>query len=284
MTGTDANTWMILRTGWDWEPSVLIGCLLLAMAYLFLVRIRRLAHLLAFLGGIVVMLLALVSPLDPLSDEYLFSAHMVQHLLLILIVPPLLLWGIPRASMEAALSVGWVGRTEHNLHRPALLWLLATMTLLAWHLPWLYNAALASENVHIVMHLMFLVTWTMYWWLALAPAPDRRLSPGVSLIYLFTAGLVNVVLGIVFTFLPPGAYPQYVHPEDSRGWLPVLRGQWGLTPAADQQWGGLLMWVPAGLVFLLAMLFSAARWHRDRTQPFGDDSRGAQRGEWASSV
>lgn len=284
MTAAIPNGWTILRTGWDWDPSVVIGCLLLAVVYPVLVRPRRWRHLLAWMAGVAVLLLALVSPLDPLSDEYLFSAHMVQHLLLILIVPPLLLLGIPRAGMEAALATGWVGRIEHGLHRPVLLWLLATMTLVAWHLPVLYNAALASEGVHVVMHLMFLVTWTMYWWLVLAPAPQKRLSPGVALIYLFTAGLVNVVLGIIFTFLPPGAYPEYVHPADARGWLPLLRGQWGLTPAVDQQWGGLLMWVPAGLIFLIAMLASGARWYRGGTSPISAEPRAARRGEWASSA
>lgn len=284
MTGAAVNGWTILRTGWDWDPSVVTGCLFLAVIYLVLVRRRRSIQLMAWMAGVTVLLLALVSPLDPLSDEYLFSAHMVQHLLLILVVPPLLLWGIPRASMEEALAAGWVGRTERGLHRPVLLWLLATMTLVVWHLPVLYNAALASEGVHIVMHLMFLVTWTMYWWLVLAPVPQKRLSPGVALIYLFTAGLVNVLLGIIFTFLPPGAYPEYVHPGDARGWLPVLRGQWGLSPAADQQWGGLLMWVPAGLIFLIAMLISGARWYRGGTPPVPAGSQVAHPGEWASSV
>jgi putative membrane protein len=283
MTGAEVNGWTILRTGWDWDPSVVIGCLFLVVSYLVLVRQRRWPHLLAWMGGVAVLLLALVSPLDPLSDDYLFSAHMLQHLLLILIVPPLLLMGIPRAGMEKALAVEWVGRTEHGLHRPVLLWLLATMTLVAWHFPLLYNAALASEGVHIVMHLMFLVTWTMYWWLVLAPAPEKRLSPGVALIYLFAAGLVNVLLGIFFTFYPPGAYPEYMHPEDVHGWLPVLREQWGLTPALDQQWGGLLMWVPAGLIFLIAMLYSGARWYRGGTPSVPAGSRVAQSGEWASS-
>jgi len=282
MTGVEMNGWTLLRTGWDLDPSVLIGCLMLAVIYVLLVPLRRVVHILAWMTGVGVLLVALVSPLDPLSDEYLFSAHMLQHLLLILAVPPLLLWGIPQDSMESALRVGWVGRVEHRLHRPVLLWLLATMTLTLWHLPALYNAALANEGVHIVMHLMFLVTWTMYWWLVLAPVPQRRLPPGVAILYLFSAGLVNVVLGIIFTFLPPGQYPQYLHPADERGWLPLLRGQWGLTPAVDQQWGGLLMWVPAGLIFLVAMLVAASRWYRGGTQPLPNDSGVARRSGWAS--
>lgn len=284
MTAAGINGWTLLRTGWDWEPSVVTGCAALALFYAWRVRPWRLRAALSFAAGLLVMLLALVSPLDPLSDEYLFSAHMLQHLLLILMVPPLLLWGLPPAAIESALQRGWVDRTERWLHRPLLLWLLATGTLALWHLPVLYNAALASEGIHIVMHLMFLVTWTMYWWLILSPVPERRLPTGFAMLYIFTAGLVNVVLGIVFTFLPPGLYPQYLHPLDARGWLPLLRGQWGLTPAVDQQLGGLIMWVPAGLVFLGTLLGTASRWYRGGSRDASAASGLARKRELASPL
>ena len=131
-----------------------------------------------------------------------------------------------------------------------------------WHMPRLYDATLASEPLHIFEHLMFLVTATIFWWPILAPLEDSRMSHGAAFAYLGAAMLVTGVLGILITFAPVGTYAAYLHPQDELGILDALRHSWGLTTEADQELGGLLMWVPGGLVYLGAIMAVLARWYR----------------------
>jgi putative membrane protein len=209
-----------------------------------------------------VMLLALISPLDVLADEYLFSAHMLQHMLLVLAVPPLLILGIPHQLAQSIVSVHWLAVLERGLRNPLLAWTLGMAALWIWHMPRLYDATLASEPLHIFEHVIFLVTATIFWWPILAPLQDSRMSHGAAFAYLGGAMLVTGILGILITFAPVGEYTAYLHPEDSLGILDGLRHSWGLTTEADQELGGLLMWVPGGLVYLCAIMAVLARWYR----------------------
>lgn len=254
--------WSILRIAWAWDPSVVLGCCALALGYLAVVRFRPVPQAPWFFAGVGVLLFALVSPLDVLGDRYLFSVHMVQHLLLLLVVPPLLLRGLPVDPLRRLLRRPLLHRVERGLTHPLVAWLLAAGTLWVWHVPTLYGAALASEPIHIGQHLTFLVTATIFWWRICVPLPERRLAPMLTLPYLFTAGLSNAVLGALLTFAPAGLYPAYGHPVDLLGILPTLRGAWGLSPAVDQQLGGLLMWVPGGLVYLGALLAVVIHWYQ----------------------
>jgi cytochrome c oxidase assembly factor CtaG len=215
-----------------------------------------------FLLGDLVMLLALISPLDVLADDYLFSAHMLQHMLLILAVPPLLILGIPRALATSIVRVPALGAIERMLRNPGLAWTLGMAALWIWHVPRLYDATLASEPLHIFEHLVFLVTATIFWWPILAPLEQSRMNHGAAFAYLGGAMLITTVLGILITFAPVGAYTAYLHPEDSLHILAGLRDSWGLTTESDQEFGGLLMWVPGGLVYLCAIMAVLARWYR----------------------
>ena len=246
---------------WDWEPSVLLGCVTLAAAYLAVARQRTAAQSLCFLAGVVLLLLDLVSPIDTLGDTYLFSAHVLQHFLLALIIPPLWLLGIPQTVAERALRKPGIARTERVLSRPVLAWSLGVGAMLAWHIPALFNAALASDALHIFQHLSFLVTGAIFWWPVLSPLEPRRLPPLAAIVYLFSACTACSLLGAVLTFTPPGWYPAYRNPADHLGILREIRAGWGLDPRTDQQLGGMLMWVPGCLVYLTAILARVARWY-----------------------
>lgn len=228
----------------------------------------------SFVLGVLVLLFALVSPLDVLGDGYLFSAHMAQHLLLIEVVPPLLLLGLPPGAVARLLAWPPADRLERTLGRPAPAWLLGTGVLWAWHAPALYNAALASEGIHVVQHLSFLVAATVFWWPVLAPLSARRLPAWAAVGYLFAGAFANSVLGIVLTFSPPGLYPAYLRPADPLGILPLLRDGWGLTPAADQRLGGGLMWMIGGLVYLLAIALVVARWYSAADEAADEAAKG----------
>jgi putative membrane protein len=202
------------------------------------------------------LLIALVSPLDALSDTYLFSAHMVQHLLLLLLVPPLFIMGIPGQLAGDMLEKPIFSRLEQILRKPLLAWLTGVCTIWLWHLPALYNAALANENIHIFEHLCFLVSGLIFWWPVVSPLHDHRLPANVVIPYLLAAGAVNDILGMLLTYANPAIYPAYLQPVDALGILRLIRVGWKLTPATDQQLGGLIMWFPGGLIYILALLFN----------------------------
>ncbi len=255
------TNWHLLLSAWDWEPSVIIGCVLLLFCYAAVLRFRFQRQWLSFAAGVLVLFLALVSPIDTLADEYLFSAHMVQHILLILVVPPLLIMGIPREHIQRLLRNSVAARAEHFLSKPLLAWTLGVGTMWLWHWPPLYSAALSHEGIHIAEHVMFLVTATIFWWPMLNPLAESRLSPLGAVVYLFGACTAHTVLAILITFAPIGIYPSYLQPADSLGILPLLRNDWGITPRMDQQLGGLLMWVPVCLIYLGFLLATIIRWY-----------------------
>jgi cytochrome c oxidase assembly factor CtaG len=249
----------LLLKAWEPEWSINLGCIA-ALAFDYWKVSANAWQRISFTVGIVVMMLALESPLDALGDDYLFSAHMAQHLFLILIVPPLLLLGISQRSTRQWLRVPWVNALESRLGNPWVSWFSCIVVMTAWHVPIFYNYALAHESVHVMQHLSFLVTATMFWWPVFHPIPERRLSTGVAVLYLFAAVAENSVLGIIITFMRVGHYPAYQHPVDEYGALHLIRDQWGLSAAADQRLGGLLMWIPGCSVYFVVILALIARW------------------------
>ena len=256
------TTGHLLAITWTWEPSILIGCAALVALYFGLRREIKLdRRALLYCTGVAAMFFALTSPLEKLGDTYLFSLHMLQHLLLLLVTPPLMLAGMPPDLMQRFLDRPRVARLERILGRPLVAWILGMGTIWIWHWPALYNAALLDENIHILEHLCFLVTATIFWWPILAPVESRRLQPLATIPYLFAAAAASSALGIILTFSQPGLYPAYVTPVDRYGALSLIRDTWGLTLAVDQQLGGLFMWVPGSLVYLSAILVGLARWY-----------------------
>lgn len=263
-----------LLTAWNWDPAILIGLLLTAGLYgRGLNRVWRQAgpgrgvskaQAAAFTGGILALFLALVSPLDPVG-EALFSAHMVQHLVLVLVAAPLLMFGAPQVALAWALprrarrslQPWWrrrVGlRTAWRILSSAgVSWSLFALVLWLWHLPVLYQAALRSELIHAAEHLSFLGAALLFWWcIAQYVHGSRPRYPlGAGLLFVFTTTLHSTLLGALLTFSPQPWYPDY------SSTVPA----WGLTPLQDQQFAGVIMWVPMGIVYLAALLAILGRW------------------------
>jgi putative membrane protein len=237
---------------WELHPSVILGLACLGGLYVLLGGAsapRR--RLVAFGGSLFLLLITLNGPLDELSDQYLFSVHMVQHLLLTLVFPPLFLYGLPAAVVRRVARPGWVLRGGRFLVRPLVAALLFTAVIVFWHLPRFYDAALRDEAVHIVEHLMFLVVSVIMWWPVLSPVPElpRTSYPG-QMLYLFLLGIPMSIVGALITLAAQPLYTFYVG-------VPRL---FGLSPLADQEIGGLIMWVPGGLIFWLAMTVVWFRW------------------------
>lgn len=217
-----------------------------------------------FLAGVVALLLALVSPLDRLAAPF-FSMHMVQHMLLVTVAAPLLvlgapnlafLWAIPRGPRRA-LGRWWNGTRLlpalwHGLSHPAAAWGLHTGVFWLWHIPALYQAALAHKALHALEHLSFLATAMLFWWALFQAGVRRRMGYGGALLYLFTAMIQGAILGALITFSPAPWYP----PSTSQAAFQ------NLDPLRDQQLAGLIMWIPGGPLYLALFLLFVARWLR----------------------
>ena len=266
--------WQLFISAWEWHPTVIAGCLLLLVAYFAATRSRTDKSALFFVAGVVLMFLALVSPLDTLGDDYLFSAHMLQHILLNMVAPPFFVLGVPAWLLQRALRPPPVSALERVLGHPFVAWTLGSGTLAIWHLPALFDATLEHEDIHIFEHLTFLVTGTILWWPAFARMESRRLPSLKAALYLLLASVPNALLGIFLTFCRTPLYSGYLHPTDELGALSLIRGRWGLDPLTDQQLGGAFMWVIGSVIYGWAILALVARWYR---QPETEED--AQRGQ-----
>jgi putative membrane protein len=249
---------------WSFDAGTVVPLLLSAALYLRGARASRGVshrHQVLFWSGWAVLALSLVSPLHPLG-EALFSAHMAQHEILMLAAAPLLvlsrplvafLWGLPfgwRRDLGAWSKSGPVQRTWRSLTSPMVAWWVHAAVLWAWHAPSLFQATIGNDLIHAAQHASFLASALLFWW-ALFYANGEK-SYGTSVFYIFTTAIHTGMLGALLTFARSVWYPAYVQTAPA----------WGLTPLEDQQMGGLIMWVPAGLVYIGAGLALFAAWLR----------------------
>ncbi len=252
--------WQVIAGAWDWEPSVVLGCFALLVGYLYAVGLRVSWRVFSFLLGDLVLLLALISPLDTLGDTYLFTAHMIQHLLLLLIVPPLFLLAIPPPLWRRVKCWSLFLWIESAFSLPAVAWIVGTLTLAVWHLPVLYELALENNAIHILEHISFLVSAFIFWYPALVASATHHLSAPGAMIYFMAAGTANTLLAILIAFSPHVLYPTYAQPQDPLGILTWIRQDLGFTATTDQQVAGLLMWVPGSLPLIAASFAILIRW------------------------
>ena len=250
---------------WNLDPSILIGIAVFVGAYFYALgplRRRRASagrldesqrvdpwRVTAFVAGTLVFALALISPLDALSDDYLFSAHMVQHMLIAVVAPPLWILGTPGWMLAPLFQRRSVVRVARLLTHPAVAFTLFNGALWLWHWPALYDATLSSDVVHTFEHLTFVATAMLFWWAVLSPLREvPAVGKGTAVLYLFAACQPMVALGALLTFASTPFYMPYVT-------APRI---WGSTPLGDQQLGGLIMWLPSNipyLIFLSAFFF-----------------------------
>ena len=249
---------------WTWDPLVL--SLLAISGWLYLAGIRRAGravrwwHIAAFAGGWLTLVIALVSPIDALSD-ILFSAHMTQHELLMLVAAPLLVAGMPLVAMMhglpgrirpvvvSAFRSPAVAKTWQFLTNGVNVWIIHAIVIGVWHIPLFYEAALRSEPLHFFQHFCFLGSAVFFWW-ALVHGRYGKLGYGMGVMYVFTTAMYTGALGALITVAPRLLYPIY-GPRSAAV---------GVDPLEDQQLAGLIMWIPAGVIFVLVGLALFAAW------------------------
>lgn len=255
-----------LLTSWAWEPGVALSLAITGAAYLRGWRLlrrrgmRRLGafHAACFLAALATLYVAVASPLDTFGS-LLLSIHMVQHLLLMIVAPPLvwaaapqipLLAGLPRAIRDdwAVPLMQWRPLRSLGgwLVRPATAWAISVATLWVWHLPQLYDLALRSPFWHYTEHASFFLSSLLFWWPVMRPFPARpRWSTWLLIPYLFLAGIQGTILAALITFTGRVLYTYYRS-------SPRL---WGISPLADQAIAGAVMWVAGSVAYLVALVW-----------------------------
>jgi cytochrome c oxidase assembly factor CtaG len=257
---------------WSCEPWALAGMAIATALYVLgLPRIRQALsrwNIASFAAGMLILALTLMSPIHELGSR-LFSAHMAQHEFLMLIAAPLLvlgrpgivmLWALPqraRVALGHFAKLAAVAKSWTCISSPLAAWLIHGSTLWVWHVPVLYQATLQSELVHATQHATFLGTALLFWW-TLIHGSAGRMSYGAAVAYVFTTAVHTSVLGALLTC-------------STRLWYPIYQGRtalWGLSALEDQQLGGLIMWVPAGVVYIALGLWLFAGWLRESERRF----------------
>lgn len=255
---------------WSPPPGLTITSALICAVYLrgwLAIRKTRRAYftggrLLSFLAGMLVLWLAIASPVDGFADA-LLSAHMVQHLLLMSVVPPLILLGAPvvpllrglprwvvKAILGPLIALKFPRRLGHFATQPMVAWLAMNLTFLSWHVPAAYDFALRNERWHDFEHICFLTTSLLFWWVVLRPWPSRSIVSGwMVLLYLISADVVNTALSAFLAFCNRPVYGYYVSGPNP----------FHVSALSDQIVGAVVMWVFGSFVFLVPAVLLTVR-------------------------
>ncbi|MCA9868230.1 MAG: cytochrome c oxidase assembly protein [Anaerolineales bacterium] len=263
-------------SSWGWRPEVVI--VLWVPGVLFLLGWRKLRRIsgsargarslgaawrpVAYISGLLVIGLALMSPIDVLGQQ-LFFMHMIQHLLLIMVAPvllllpnpmPFLLWGLPaRARLAAGSALNLVlhkqstiGRLLRRATSPAIVWFSMIVFIIGWHDPNTYDAALQNELVHDLEHVTMFVAGMLFWWTVIGAGPrlNKNMSLPAKIAFVIAAVPPNMALGAALAFSQEPIYSFYVD-------MPRL---WGMSVLDDQRLSGIIMWIPGSMMYLIAAL------------------------------
>lgn len=246
-----------------------MGLAVLAVLYAWRARERGsekplgVSRRISFGAALLVIFGSLNGPIHDLSDTYLFSAHMVQHLLLTLLMPPLMIYGVPGWMLRPLLRNRAINAIARRFTRPIACFVIFNLVIASWHLPVLYNAAMANHSIHIMEHLMFMAAAVLMWWPISSQLPElpRLPYPG-QMLYCFLMILPMSIVAVYISMADQVLYPAYAA-------APRITS---LSPLDDQLLGGLIMWVPGGVIFIIIMTVVFFKW----ASRGGDDAASAQ--------
>ncbi|MGI9043722.1 MAG: cytochrome c oxidase assembly protein [Gemmatimonadaceae bacterium] len=261
---------------WSLHPSTVIGLLVLAAIYLIRAETGKPGEQvsgwrkLSFFSALFVIFGSLNGPIHDLSDNYLFSGHMVQHLLLTMLMPPLMLAGVPGWMLRTLLRLGAIRAIASRITRPLACFLIFNAVIAGWHVPALYNAAMESHDIHILEHLMFMAAAVLMWWPLASQLPELpRLSYPGQMLYSFLMIIPMSVIAVYIVMADTILYPYYAS-------APRIMN---LSPMEDQMLGGLIMWVPGGVIFMIIMTVVFFKWAAR-----GEDDTASAQVDWKRSA
>ena len=253
-----------LWTQWGGHTEALVGLMVLELAYLFGVGPLRDRYNLAdqvdprqvatFTIGVLVIFVAVLSPIHAISEKYLFSVHMTQHVLITLVAPPFLIWGTPDWLIRPLLRPNWAFRLARYLTHPILAFAAFNLIFSFWHVPSLYNASVTNHAVHFGEHFVMIASALLLWWPLTSHMPELpRISYPFQMVYLFGLSLAQIIVFGMLTFAKEPIYEFYVN-------APRISS---ITPLADQQIGAIIMKLGGGLLFLGLLVVAFFRWYGD---------------------
>jgi putative membrane protein len=262
-----------LLTYWHLDIVMLIFLIAICMGYLFLTHFRLEKRSVYFLSGFGLIIISVASPLHFLGENYLMSAHMASHVILLLVSAPLLVIGIPENRQNRFIE--WM--SERFSKTPWLSWMTGVCIMWFWHIPVIFNhvfqtqqgtgTGLFSINILQDIQLMSLVlAGILFSWPVMGPNHDWRIAPLHAVLYLSAACIFCSILGLLVTFAPAGVYARYIHIQDHFGYLKIIRNENGISAMVDQQIAGLIMWVPGCLIYLTASMYLLMKWFKEKNE------------------
>ncbi len=252
-----------------WRIDLVNLCLLALLCFLYFYAIyyRFTPQFIYFISAIALIVICIASPLHFLASKYLFSAHMLSHVLLLLIAAPLLVVAIPVENRFKKLFV-YISRKVHKT--PLVTWIIGVSVMWIWHVPSVFNKlvsmysmqhSIPSMRLFMSMHIMSLLIAGMFFtWPVINPYRQYRLGSLTSVMYLSSACVFCSLLGLLITFAPAGIYTRYINNIGSDRFLSIIRNKWNISAAADQQMGGLIMWVPCCFIYLSSSMIILIKW------------------------
>ncbi len=278
----DPTLLLVLRS-WSWEPLIILVIASVAAIYVYSMhyyrrqaeltgltqqgslaqkRVIRPSHYWYFSAGLLTLFIALQSPIDTFSDQ-LFVMHMSQHLLLALVVPPLLLLGVPTLLLSSSLNrYPAIKSILARLTYAPVAFIIYSLVLVSWHIPALYEATLTNDLVHELEHAMFFWAGLLSWWPLLSPVRELpRLSYPAQILYIFILAIPAAILGSWLVFSEQIVYPSYAT-------TPAL---WGISALDDQHLGALMMLVPGKMIYFAALTIIFFRWFNLAEEPLTEE-------------
>jgi putative membrane protein len=261
-----------LLTYWHLDFLMAVFLAGICLSYFYLTGFKIVKKSVYFFAGLLLIILSVASPLHFLGENYLMSAHMASHVILLLIASPLLVLGIPETRDKN------LRRFSETLVRiPWLPWMSGVCIMWFWHIPVIFNHLFDTQeklpaggflnslyflqNLHLIS---LIVCGIIFSWPLIGPVPSRRIAPLNAVLYLSGACIFCSILGLLITFAPMGVYTPYAYLRDHYGFLNMIRNENGISALVDQQAGGLIMWVPGCLIYLTASMYLLMKWFKER--------------------
>jgi cytochrome c oxidase assembly factor CtaG len=247
---------------WHFNPVMILFMAILCLIYFYFNRLKHGTKKGYFLTALLLLIICTCSPLQWLAEHYLFSVHMILHVTLFLIIPPLLILGIPFQKSPSVVKL-----SKALAAVPWLAWSAGTGIMWFWHIPDIFNATMASHLsvagyfLYHVQDISLLVIGIIFWWPVMGPLSSYRLPALKGILYLFSACISCSLLGFIITFAPVGLYQMAM--PGNMGFMSIIRNNWEITPGMDQQMAGLIMWVPGCLIYLSGALYLLREWFLD---------------------
>lgn len=256
---------------WHFDAVSVFIIALFAIGYFYFIYDKQSRKVWYFITALFLIIICTSSPLHWLGEYYLFSMHMVAHVTLFLIVPPLLVLGIPaRMKLQTKTYLTKVSKIIATV--PWAAWLLGIGIMWFWHIPAIFNGAMSANAtgidgfLHHSESISLIITGLIFWWPVFGPLPEYRLPVPKGILYLFTACISCSLLGLIITFSPVGMYSYYGTVSDTYGCSVFIRNNWGITRGMDQQIAGLIMWIPGCLLYLSAALYLLRGWFIEKEE------------------